>query len=206
MSVRVLIVDDHPVVRAGLRAVLEKTGRIDVVADVGSAQESYEAIATASIDVVLMDLRLEDGVDGVAATAQIRRAQNAPRVLILTTFDSDADIFRAVEAGATGYLLKDAQPQDLVRAIEAAQRGEIIFAPRVAERLADREEIPDLTRREIEILERVAAGKSNRVIGEALFISEATVKTHLARAFTKMGVASRTEATSMARRLGLIKN
>lgn len=206
MSVRVLIVDDHPVVRAGLRAVLEKTGRIDVVADVGSAQESYEAIATASIDVVLMDLRLEDGVDGVAATAQIRRAQNAPRVLILTTFDSDADIFRAVEAGATGYLLKDAQPQDLVRAIEAAQRGEIIFAPRVAERLADREEIPDLTRREIEILERVAAGKSNRVIGEALFISEATVKTHLARAFTKMGVTSRTEATSMARRLGLIKN
>lgn len=206
MSVRVLIVDDHPVVRAGLRAVLEKTGRIDVIADVGSAQESYDAISATDIDVVLMDLRLEDGVDGVAATAEIRREENAPRVLILTTFDSDADIFRAVEAGATGYLLKDAQPQDLVRAIEAAQRGEIIFAPRVAERLADREEIPDLTRREIEILERVAAGKSNRMIGEALFISEATVKTHLARAFTKMGVASRTEATSKARRLGLITN
>src|SRR5690625_4038435 len=152
-----------------------------------------------------MDLRLGDGVDGVGATAQIfALGEGAPRVLILTTFETDADILRAVEAGAAGYLLKDAQPHVLVAAIEAAHRGEIVLAPGVAQRLASHQPLPELTARELEILRLVAGGASNRSIGDELFISEATVKTHLARAFAKLGVNSRTEAVSLARDRGLL--
>ncbi|HLS03298.1 MAG TPA: response regulator transcription factor [Actinomycetales bacterium] len=203
--IRVLVVDDHPVVRAGLRLLLEKADRIVVAAEAADAAGAIGAVEVGDIDVVLMDLRLGDGVDGVGATARIRAlGQAAPRVLILTTFETDADILRAVEAGAAGYLLKDSEPQVLVSAIEAAHRGEIVLAPGVAQRLAAQQPLPDLTERELEILRLVAGGASNRAIGAELFISEATVKTHLARAFAKLGVNSRTEAVSLARDRGLL--
>lgn len=204
--IRVLVVDDHPVVRAGLRMLLEKSDRITVTAEAADAQEALAAVAAGGIDVILMDLQLGDGVDGVGATAQIRAlGTEAPRVLILTTFETDADILRAVEAGAAGYLLKDTEPRVLQDAVESAHRGEIVLAPGVAQRLAAHQPLPELTARELEILRLVAGGASNRIIGEKLFISEATVKTHLARAFTKLGVNSRTEAVSLARERGLLR-
>lgn len=204
--IRILVVDDHPVVRAGLRQLLDKSDRLTVIAEAGDAAGAVSAVEREEIDVVLMDLQLGDGVDGVGATAQIRAmGKDAPRVLILTTFETDADILRAVEAGAAGYLLKDAEPRDLILAIEAAHRGEIVLAPDVARRLAARAPLPQLTTRELEILRLVSQGHSNRVISDELFITEATVKTHLARAFTKLGVSSRTEAVSLARDRGLLR-
>lgn len=206
-KIGVLVVDDHPVVRAGLRMLLEKSDGIDVVAEAGDAAQALAAVAAGGIDVVLMDLQLGDGVDGVGATQQIRaQGPGAPRVLILTTFETDADILRAVEAGAAGYLLKDTEPRALQDAVAAAHRGEIVFAPQVAQRLSQQQALPQLTARELEILRLVAAGASNREIGAELFISEATVKTHLARAFTKLGVTSRTEAVSLARGRGLLRS
>lgn len=204
--IQVLVVDDHPVVRAGLRLMLEKSDRIAVAAEAAGAAGALAAVAQGQIDVVLMDLQLGDGVDGVAATAQIRARKDPPRVLILTTFETDADILRAVEAGAAGYLLKDTEPREILAAIEAAHRGEIVLAPAMAQRLAAYQPPPELTGRELEILQLVAQGASNRVIGQELYISEATVKTHLARAFTKFGVTSRTEAVSLAREQGLIRD
>lgn len=204
--IRILVVDDHPVVRAGLRQLLDKSDRLAVVAEASNAAEALHAVSAEDIDVVLMDLQLGDGVDGVGATSQIRAlGVDAPRVLILTTFETDADILRAVEAGAAGYLLKDAEPMDLVAAVEAAHRGEIVLAPDLARRLADRQHLPQLTARELEILRLVAHGQSNRIIADELFITEATVKTHLARAFAKLGVSSRTEAVSLARDRGLLR-
>lgn len=204
--IQVLVVDDHPVVRAGLRLMLEKSDRIAVAAEAADAAGALAAVAQGQIDVVLMDLQLGDGVDGVTATAQIRARKDPPRVLILTTFETDADILRAVEAGAAGYLLKDTEPREILAAIEAAHRGEIVLAPAMAQRLAAYQPPPELTGRELEILQLVAQGASNRVIGQELYISEATVKTHLARAFTKFGVTSRTEAVSLAREQGLIRD
>jgi|SRR5690625_1456614 len=204
--IRILVVDDHPVVRAGLRQLLDKSDRLTVVAEAGDAASAVAVVQREEVDVVLMDLQLGDGVDGVGATAQIRAlGSDAPRVLILTTFETDADILRAVEAGAAGYLLKDAEPRDLISAVESAHRGEIVLAPDVARRLASQTPLPQLTTRELEILRLVAQGHSNRVISDELFITEATVKTHLARAFTKLGVSSRTEAVSLARDRGLLR-
>lgn len=204
--IRVLVVDDHPVVRAGLRQLLERSSRVVVVAEAEDAAGALAVVEEEPVDVVLMDLQLGDGVDGVGATAQIRAlGEGAPRVLILTTFETDADILRAVEAGAAGYLLKDAQSQDLIAAIEAAQRGEIVLAPEVARRLAARPVVPELSVRELEILHLVELGRANRVIATELFITEATVKTHLARAFAKLGVSSRTEAVALARKHGLLR-
>lgn len=204
--IRVLVVDDHPVVRAGLRQLLERSDRVTVVAEAGDAAGALAVVRREVVDVVLMDLRLGDGVDGVGATAQIfALGEGAPRVLILTTFETDADILRAVEAGAAGYLLKDVESQELISAIESAQRGEIVLAPGVARRLAERPVLPELSARELEILRLVELGRANRVIAEELFITEATVKTHLARAFAKLGVTSRTEAVAKAREQGLLR-
>lgn len=204
--IRVLVVDDHPVVRAGLRQLLERSDRVTVVAEAGDAAGALAVVRREVVDVVLMDLRLGDGVDGVGATAQIfALGEGAPRVLILTTFETDADILRAVEAGAAGYLLKDVESQELISAIESAQHGEIVLAPGVARRLAERPVLPELSARELEILRLVELGRANRVIAEELFITEATVKTHLARAFAKLGVTSRTEAVAKAREQGLLR-
>lgn len=208
--IRVMLVDDHPVVRAGLRAVLDPVEGLDVVAEAQNADEALALAERGDLDVVLMDLRLagtEAGDrDGVYATAAIRALKDPPRVLILTTYVSDADVVRAVEAGATGYLLKDTAPDVLVAGIRSAAAGETVLGPPIAARLLDRLADPTqaLTVRELEIVEQLAVGGSNREIAKRLFISEATVKSHLVHIFGKLGVNSRTKVVAVARERGLI--
>ena len=203
---RVLVTDDHPVVRAGLRALLEASG-LDVVGEASSGAEAVELVGRMPIDVVLMDLQLGAGIDGVEATRQVLDRPSPPAVLILTTYDTDADILRAVEAGASGYLLKDAPPESLVDAVHRAARGETVLAPVVAQRLVTRMRAPApvLSPRELEVLSQVAAGASNRQIARRLVVSEATVKSHLVHVFTKLGVDSRTAAVAAARDAGLLR-
>lgn len=204
--VRVLLVDDHPVVRAGLRALLASHDGVEVVAEAASGEEAVASAADAKPDVVLMDLRLGAGIDGATATARITAMPDPPRVVVLTTYDTDADILRAVEAGASGYLLKDTAPQVLIDSVFAAARGETVLDPDVAQRLYRRMQQPraDLSAREVEVLALVAQGLSNRAIAKQLFVSEATVKSHLVHAFTKLDVDSRTAAVAAARERGLI--
>ncbi len=203
---RVLVTDDHPVVRAGLRALLEASG-LDVTGEAASGEAAVEFVAHTSVDVVLMDLQLGKGIDGVEATRRVLAGPDAPAVLILTTYDTDADILRAVEAGAAGYLLKDAPPEALVDAVHRAAAGETVLAPVVAERLVTRmrSPAPALSGRELEVLTQVAAGASNRQIAKSLVVSEATVKSHLVHIFTKLGVDSRTAAVAAARDAGMLR-
>ncbi len=203
---RVLIVDDHPVVREGLRGMLSGEPGLEVVAEAGSGSEAVALARQHRPDVVLMDLRMPGG-DGVQATAGVLAAVPATRVVVLTTYETDADIVRAVEAGATGYLLKDTLRADLVSAIRAAARGETVLGPTVAGRLVSHLRRPaadSLSGRETEVLTLVARGKTNAEIGRALYISEATVKTHLLRAFGKLGVSGRTAAVTRAIELGML--
>lgn len=207
MTVRVLLVDDHPVVRVGLRGMLEMAEDLHVVGEAASGGEALTLTVTLRPDVVLMDLRMPD-VDGTEATARITARLPGVRVLVLTTYDTDEDILRAIEAGAVGYLLKDTPLAQLVDAIHAAARGESVLAPLVAARLADRRRAPiaeQLTPREAEVLGLVAHGLSNPEIGRVLFISEATVKTHLVRAFVKLGVSDRTAAVTAALSRGILR-
>lgn len=199
--IKVLLVDDHPVVRAGLAGILGTESDLEVVGEAGSADEAVAVARAVNPHVVLMDLRMPGG-DGVTATAGVLAAVPTARVVVLTTYESDADILRAVEAGAAGYLLKDASRTDLLAAIRGAARGETVLAPSVATRLVDRMRRPhaadSLSPRELEVLRLVAQGLSNAEIGRQLFISEATVKTHLLRAFAKLGVSDRTAAVTSA--------
>jgi DNA-binding NarL/FixJ family response regulator len=211
-KIRVLLADDHPVVRAGLRGMLAAEPDIEVTAEAGSGPEAVVLAARAEIDVILMDLRMPGG-DGVRATEAItaRAAGGRPRVVVLTTYDTDADILRAVEAGAVGYLLKDATGHELAEAVRAAARGETALAPAVAGRLVTslrrkpEPSLPQLSARETEILGCAARGLTNAEIGRELFISEATVKTHLLRACGKLGVSGRTAAVAVAAERGLLK-
>ena len=205
-GVRVLLVDDHPVVRAGLRALLASHDDVFVVAEAASGEEAVASAMITKPDVVLMDLRLGDGIDGAQATAQIVAASDPPRVVVLTTYDTDADILRAVEAGAAGYLLKYTDPEVLIESVFAAARGETVLDPDVAQRLYRRMQRPpaDLSAREVEVLSLVAKGLSNRAIAKQLVVSEATVKSHLVHAFTKLDVDNRTAAVVAARERGLI--
>jgi DNA-binding NarL/FixJ family response regulator len=201
----VLIVDDHPVVREGLRAVLAAEAGIEVVGETGRGEEAVRLAGDLGPDVVLMDLRLP-GIDGVEATAQIVAAGTA-NVLVLTTYDSDADIVRALAAGAAGYLLKDTPRDDLARGVRAAARAETVLAPPVAARLATRVRspaAPALTAREVEVLRYVARGLSNPDIGRELYITEATVKSHVTRIFEKLGVNDRTAAVTSAIASGIL--
>lgn len=202
-----LLSDDHPVVRAGMRALLEAEPDLHVAGEAASAEEAVRLAAGAGIDLVLMDLQVPGALQGVEATRRIRSAPDAPKVLVLTNYDTDADILGAIEAGASGYLLKDAPPGELVAAIRAAAAGESALAPAVASRLDASQRSADqrLTVREAEVLQLVAAGSTNREIGQALFLSEATVKSHLVHIFTKLGVGSRTAAVAKARELGAIR-
>jgi DNA-binding NarL/FixJ family response regulator len=207
MTLRLLVVDDHPVVRAGLVAMLSAHDDFDVVGEAADGAEAVTMAARSSPDVVLMDLRMP-GMDGAEATARLRAGGDGPAVLVLTTYDTDADIVRAVEAGATGYLLKDAPRETLADAIRRAARGETVLAPPVVARLASRlrtPAAPALTDREAEVLREVARGMSNAEVGRELHIGEATVKTHLLRAFEKLGVADRTAAVTAAYKAGLIE-
>jgi DNA-binding NarL/FixJ family response regulator len=200
VTIRVLIVDDHPVVREGVRAMLAAEADIEVTGQAGSGAEAVALARAKQCDVILMDLRMP-GTDGVAATSQILAAEPSARVVVLTTYETDADILRAVEAGAAGYLLKDAPRGDVANAIRAAARGETVLAPSVAARLVTHVRRPQrdaLSAREIEVLRLVARGLTNAEIGRRLFISEATVKTHLLRLFAKLGVGDRTAAVTTA--------
>ena len=205
--VKLLIADDHPVVRSGLRGMLESQPDFEVV---GEAENGVEALSLAqrlSPDVVLMDLRMPE-MDGVTATKRIKAARPEINVLVLTTYESDADIFRAVEAGATGYMLKDTPREGLYNAVRAAAGGKPLLASAVAARLMERVRRPNeetLSGREIEILELVAAGTSNKGIAKQLWISETTVKTHMLHIFEKLGVSDRTAAVTAALKPGIIR-
>ncbi|MBW8482298.1 response regulator [Actinomadura parmotrematis] len=205
--VRLLVADDHPVVRAGLRAVLEGEPDLRVVAEAATAEEAVARAAAGDVDVVLMDLRFGGGMTGAEATAAIGARPGAPRVLVVTTYDTDADVLPAIEAGATGYLLKDAPPGELAAAVRTAADGRAALAPAVADRLMHRLRAPGaaLTPRETEVLSLVAAGLSNQDVGRRLHLTEGTVKSHLARVYAKLGVASRTAAVAAAADLGYIR-
>lgn len=203
---RVLVVDDHPVVRSGLVALIDAQPDLSVVAEASDGPGALRETMMSDPDVVLMDLRMPGG-DGVTATAEITRARPATRVLVLTTYDTDADILRAVEAGATGYLLKDVTAERLVDAVRAAARGETVLAAPVAARLMQRMRRPEsetLTSRELDVLRSAARGLSNSEIGRDLHIGSATVKSHLIRVFAKLGVESRTAAVTVAMERGIL--
>ncbi len=204
-AVRVLIVDDHPIVREGLRAVLSAEEGITVVGECGSGGEAVELAAQLRPDVVLMDLRLP-GLDGVEATSRIVSAATAA-VLVLTMYDTDGDITRAVAAGATGYLLKESSRQELAAAVRASARGETVLAAPVAAKLVNRVRggEPQLSRRELQVLQSIADGMSNPEIGRQLFISEATVKSHVMRIFEKLSVSDRTAAVTVALARGILR-
>jgi DNA-binding NarL/FixJ family response regulator len=203
--IRVLLVDDHPVVRSGLAGLLGGEPDIEVVGEASDGREGVERAVELVPDVVLMDLRMPE-MDGVEATALIA-ATGGPRVLVLTTYDTDTDILRAVEAGATGYLLKDTPRDELVEAVRAASRGETVLAPPLAAKLMRQVRSNDqLTARELEVLGLVSHGMSNGDIAKELFIGEATVKTHLLHVFDKLGVSDRTAAVTTALRLGVLRD
>lgn len=206
-QLRLMLADDHPVVRAGLRAVLETEADFAVVAEASTAEEAVKLAGELAVDVVLMDLEFADGMRGAQATAQITQRADAPRVLVLTTYDTDADILAAIEAGAAGYLLKDVPPEELASAIRRAAGGQSALAPSIADRLIDRVRTPatTLSNREIEVLELVSAGMSNKQISQELFLSQATVKSHLVHIFGKLEATSRTSAVAIAKERGLIR-
>jgi DNA-binding NarL/FixJ family response regulator len=205
-KVRIIVVDDHTVMRAGVVALLAAEPTIAIVGEAADGRAAIELVHRLKPDVALIDLRMPV-LDGVSATTEIVAGQGGTRVLILTTYDTDADIERAVEAGAIGYLLKDTTREQLAAAIHAAARGETVLAPRVAQRLIARMRQPapvSLTAREIEVLNAAADGLSNPDIGRRLVIAEATVKTHLLRIFAKLDVSDRTHAVVVALERGLL--
>ncbi|GAA1033873.1 MULTISPECIES: response regulator transcription factor [Amycolatopsis] len=204
--IRVVLCDDHAMVRAGLRALLAGAGGIEVVGEAATGQEALNLAAALRPDVVLMDLQLGDGMDGVEAIRRLRSAPTPPRVLVLTTYDTDADITRSIEAGATGYLLKAESADELYAAIRSAAAGRTALSPPVADRMMAqlRAPRPTLTDRERDILEQLAQGLGNREIARRLFISEATVKTHLGRIYEKLGVDTRAGAVAVAKEQRLL--
>lgn len=200
--ISVLLVDDHLVVRAGLKALLDSQPDLEVIGEADTGEDAVALAADRSPDVVMMDLALGAGIDGVEAIRRIRTARPDQPVLVFTTYDTDADVVRALDAGAIGYLLKDSAPQDIFGAIRGAVAGRSVLSPPVAARVLDRMRRPDqaLTAREAELLSLLAEGLTNKELGRRLFISEATVKTHLAHIYAKLGVDSRAAAVSIALR------
>ena len=205
-KIRILITDDHPVVREGLSGMLAGQSDFEVIGLAADGDTAVKLHGSLNPDVTLMDLRMP-GLDGVMAIKAIKAQQPSSRIIVLTTYDSDADILPAIEAGATGYLLKDTPREELFRAIRAAARGDSVLAPAVAARLMTRMRAPaeeSLSAREIEVLQWVAKGASNTEIGKSLHISTATVKTHLIHIYGKLGVADRTAAVTTALERGVI--
>lgn len=205
MTTTVLLVDDHPVVRSGLRAVLD-TGVVQVVGEAATGEEAVSLAGYLHPDVVLCDLRLGAGMDGIRTTAALRALDPAPAVLILTTFDRDAEILSVIEAGASGYLLKDVDPELIIDGITRAAAGDMVLAPGLATRVLKgmRNPLPKLTDREAEVLRLLATGAANKQIARELFVTEATVKSHIAHIFTKLDVDSRSRAIHLAQETGLI--
>ena len=209
--VRLLIVDDHPVVRNGLRGAFTGSGEFEVVGEAGNGAEALTQVAALRPDVVLMDLRMPR-MDGVEAIRQLNQIAPTVRVLVLTTFDTDSDVLPAIEAGATGYLLKDAPTDELLRAVRLAANGESVLSPTVAGRLMGQMRRPTqgrpaqgtLSQRELQVLKLVVDGATNREAATKLFISEASIKTHLLRIYDKLGVRDRAAAVGEAFRRGLV--
>ena len=205
--IRILIVDDHPIVRAGLRAVFEAEPDFDVVGEEEKALAAVDRAKAGGIDLITMDLRFPSGEPGVVAVERIQTLDDPPAVLVLTNYDNDSEILRAVAAGARGYLLKDAPADTLVRAVRDAVAGRPVLAPVVASKLMRRLRSPSLqlTGREHDVLACLDRGLSNHDIGAELNLSKATVKSHLARLYSKLGVSSRTAALAKAREHGLLE-
>jgi DNA-binding NarL/FixJ family response regulator len=214
--IRIVVADDHPIVRSGIVALLQDAADVEVIGEAANGAEAVETAVRLKPDLVLMDLRMplpsssagQVELDGVAATAQILAAEPGIRVIVLTTYESDEAILSAIEAGATGYLLKAAPQDEILAGIRSVARGEVALAPSIAALLVRRVAQPPpvtLSERETQVLALVARGNSNPSIAKALFLSEATVKTHLLHVFEKLGVKDRTRAVTLAMELGLLK-
>jgi len=201
--IRILIVDDHPVVREGLAALIERREDMTVVGEGNNGREAIDLFRRFTPDVTLLDLRMPE-VDGVTAITAIREHAPTARIVVLTTYDSDEDIYRGLRAGAKAYLLKDTPPQELLDTIRAVHAGQTRIPPDVAAKLAERMTGPELTHRELDVLRLLMAGKSNKEIAAALFISEGTVKTHVNNILGKLGVSDRTQAVTTALKRGLV--
>lgn len=204
--ISVLLVDDHMVVRSGLKALLGTQPDLLVVAEAASGEEALQAVQEHHPDVAMMDLAMGSGMDGIEAIKQLRRRNSKQVILVFTTYDSDADIVRSVDAGAMGYLLKDAAPEEIFAALRGAVQGKSVMSPPVASRLFQQLRNPGevLTPREAELLSLLIEGLSNKALSQRLFISEATVKTHLAHIYAKLGVETRAAAIATAiRREGM---
>jgi len=205
MTIRILVADDHPIVRGGIVALLQSADDLDVVGEASTGLEAVDLALALEPDLVLMDLRMP-GIDGDEATARILAARPGIRVVVLTTYETDASILTAIEAGASGYLLKAAPQDEILAGIRSVARGEVALAPSIAAMLVNRVKRPAITlsARETEVLALVAQGHSNPTIAKELFLSEATVKTHLLHAFEKLEVSDRTRAVTKAMELGLL--
>jgi DNA-binding NarL/FixJ family response regulator len=201
--IQLMVVDDHHIVRQGLVALLQTVPDMRVVAEAADGEQALAAFRKHQPDVVLMDLRMQ-GMNGVEAITRIRSEFSNARIVVLTTFDGDEDIYRALQAGARGYLLKGMDSDELLDAIRAVYAGKSRIPPSVAERLAERMSGPALTYRETEVLKLIVAGNSNKEIATALFISEATVKTHVNNLLSKLGVSDRTQAATTALQRGIV--
>jgi len=202
-TIRVMLVDDHPAFRKGLAALIGTENDLEVVAETGAGNEAIELFRRHKPDITLMDLRLP-GMGGVEATIAIRKEFPDARVIVLTTFDMDEDIYRAMDSGAKSYLLKDTPEDELAATIRAVHAGEEKLAPKLAERLAQRQKRPELSQREMEVLQLLVRGRSNKEIASSLFITEDTVKAHLKTLFVKLGVQDRTDAAITAIRRGIV--
>ena len=200
--IRIFLADDHPALRAGLAAILNSQSDMKVIGEAGSGRETLEA--RVGVDVYIIDLRMPEG-DGVQVIRQLRKRDTSIKVLVLTTYDNEEDIFRALEAGARGYLLKDTTSDELVGAIRQVHAGEHHLPHAIASRLADRLVRPALTPRELDVLRLVAKGRTNKELASAMFVSEETVKTHMKALFQKLGVHDRTEAISVSLKRGIIR-
>ncbi|MFI9844711.1 response regulator [Nonomuraea sp. NPDC051941] len=203
--IRLLIADDHPIVRDGIRGMFAGDPDFEVLGEAGDGAQAVELARALDPDVILMDLRMPR-MDGVSAIKELARLGIAARVLVLTTYDTDRDVLPAIEAGATGYLLKDTGRDELVRAVRTAARGEAVLSPSVATRLLGQVRAPadPLSARELEVLQLIADGATNREVATRLFISEATVKSHVLHIYTKLGVNDRAAAVAVAFRRGLL--
>lgn len=202
--IRVLVADDHTVVRDGLAAIIRQEKDMDVVAEAGNGRQAVELWKRHRPDVTLMDLRMPE-LDGVSAIYEIRAAEPQARIIVLTTFDGDEDIYRGMRAGAKSYLLKDVQREEMFQCIREVHAGRTFVPPAIAAKLAERLPSEELTHRELEVLRLLAEGKANKIIGADLAISEVTVKSHVQALFRKLNVLSRTEAIAVANRRGLLR-
>ncbi|MFD8495835.1 response regulator [Amycolatopsis sp. NPDC059657] len=207
MTITILITDDHPIVRDGLRGIFTGEPGFEVLGEAANGDEAVTLAESLRPDVVLMDLRMP-GHDGVSAIRELTKRKNPARILVLTTYDTDSDVVPAIEAGATGYLLKDSPREELFRGVRAAARGEAVLSPAVASRIMGQMRAPaqePLSQREIEVLALISRGSTNKEAAKKLFISEATVKTHLLHAYAKLGVKDRAAAVAVAFERGLLK-